>query len=105
MTDSEIVIQALQIITPILAAAVSVFAIYRSTQEKGNKEARNEAIVGMRLDSMGTILEEIKKSQDELLSGYHSNESRITRIEDHISSHSMEINELKSRVSRLEEKC
>lgn len=105
MSDSEIIVQALQIITPILAAAVSVFAIYRSTQEKGNEEARNDAIVGMRLDSMGSILEEIKKSQDELLSGYHSNETRITRIEEHIGAHSIEINDLKNRVSRLESKC
>lgn len=109
MSDSEIIVQALQIVVPIVAAAASIIGVYKTINARSTSEEREsvkqETAFGIKLDTIEGLLSDVKKSQDKLLDGYHSNEKRITKIEDHLEAHSKEIDSMKIRLDRLEERC
>ena len=109
MSDSEIIVQALQIAVPIVAAAASIIGVYKTIEHRSSTEeserASNAAVIRVELCSIKSLISEVKSSQDKLLDGYHSNESRITKIEEHVKAHSKEIDNIKTRLDRLEERC
>lgn len=109
MSDSDTIIQALQIVVPIMAAAASIIGVYKTINARSSDEqkesVKQDAIFGTKLDTIEGLLSDVKKSQDKLLDGYHSNEKRITKIEDHLEAHSKEIDTIKTRLNRLEERC
>lgn len=94
----------MQLAIPAISAAGSVYIISQSVKEKGQDDAKRDTVFQLKIDNMGVLLAEVKEMLGELSDGYHSNKTRITKVEDHLESHSREIKEMKSRIQRLEER-
>lgn len=100
--DINSFLNALIYIVPLLALMLSIMTFTNASKERHAKTASEAAELKAELHLLTVQVEELKKEYDEADSGFHSNATRIVKLEEQVKTLWNKMEVIEGKINRME---
>lgn len=100
--DVNAFLNALIYIVPLLALMLSIMTFTNASKERHAKTASEAAELKAELHLLTVQVEELKREYDEADNGFHSNATRITKLEEQVKTLWNRMADIEVKVNRTE---
>lgn len=100
--DVNAFLNALIYIVPLLALMLSIMTFTNASKERHAKTASEAAELKAELHLLTVQVEELKREYDEADNGFHSNATRITKLEEQVKTLWNKMSAIEVKVNRTE---
>lgn len=100
--DVGALINAIVYLVPLLALMVSIMTFTNASKERHAKTASEAAELKAEIHLLTVQVEELKREYDEADNGFHSNATRITKLEEQAKTLWNKVSEIEKKVNRLD---